>query len=166
MTSETRKWTRENGFAEPERDVTYNADKRFDITLPYGSKGERLIGSLLDLYNRGDKTIEVKRKSREDGKFYVELQNSPGHRGFQPSGLATTEADVWAFVLGGTGVFLFVTPRQLRTAIERNYGFPAEERRGSCPTKGRLLDFFDILSAIHDKPASRAQFGDEFRWPV
>lgn len=160
-----KRWTRENGFTEPPRDASYNGDKRFDITYNYGAKAEKFIGSILELVDRGDVKIEVKRKSREDGKFYVELEADPGGSGrFQPSGLTTTEADLWAFVVGGTGVAFWATPKQLRTAIDRNYGFPAKERVGSCPTRGRLLDFYDILNASHNGKPSQAQFGDDFAW--
>lgn len=165
MNDRPPRWTRENGFDVPPRDASYNGDKRFDITFRYGEKAEKFIGSILELVNSGDITIEVKRKSREDGKFYVELEADPGRRGhFEPSGLATTEADLWAFVVGGTGVAVWARPQQLMTAIERKYGFPAEEKQGTCPTRGRLLDFFDILAAVHEQPASRVQFGDDFLW--
>lgn len=167
MSHEYPRWNRQTGF-DAHRDVEYNGDKRFDITWKYGEKAEKLVGQICDLASlAGEARIEVKRKSREDGKFYVELESDPGRRGtYTPSGLSTTEADIWAFVVGGTGVMLMVRPDYLREAIKRNYGFPAKETRGSCPTKGRLLDFFDILCAVHEGNPSRAQFGDDFSWTV
>jgi hypothetical protein len=144
----------------------FNADKRWDITWKYGHAGEEIVAALCDLTDDGEVHIEVKRKSRNDWKFYIELEHDPGRsRRYKPSGLSVTEAPIYAVAIGAAGIVVYIRTEFLKEAIRRNYGQPAAEHHGSCPTRGRLLDFFDILNASMPGPASRAQFGDH-RWPA
>lgn len=142
-------------------DVTANDDSRFDISWKYGQQGEALVRHICGEINTGRVRIEVKRKRRDDGKFYVEMAHDPGRTGhYLPSGLSVTEAEFWWFAVADTGLGLTVGTALLKTAIERNYGLPAHERDGTCPTKGRLLDVWDLLIASRPGHASRSQFGD------
>ena len=67
----------------------------FDIDLRRGLYGE---GLLMDLLRKGNELIEVKTdyRAHETGNIAVELEC----RG-KPSGLTTTEADYWAFIIPG-----------------------------------------------------------------
>jgi hypothetical protein len=70
------------------------ADNRFDINLAEGEIAEAALRNLFT----GGVTIEVKRDFRvsETGNVAIEEAN----RG-KPSGITTTQADVWALVLDG-----------------------------------------------------------------
>lgn len=93
--------------------MTRGYDPRWDITLRYGEGGERYVYELLHM-SPGEH-IEVKRKSYIDDHFYFETEQSPRADGtFGPSGLNTTKADHWAFVIADTGVVVIVPTRLLR----------------------------------------------------
>ena len=66
------------------------ADSRFDINLLEGKLSESELSDILQ-------TVEVKKdyKTHKTGNIAVEFES----RG-KPSGIATTEAEWWAFVLG------------------------------------------------------------------
>lgn len=143
--------------------ITSNSDSRYDISWRYGvtEGGEALVRQICGEIDAGKVHIEVKRKRRIDGKFYVELEHDPGRRGrYIPSGLSVTEADFWAFAVADAGLVLMIRTTLLRVALERNYGLPAHETDGTCPTRGRLLDMWDLLNASKPGLASRAAFGD------
>ncbi len=156
-------WDRTHGFRSKPSSITSNSDSRYDVSWRYGvtEGGEALVRHVCGQVDDDHVWIEVKRKRRNDGKFYVELEHDPGRRGrFIPSGLSVTHADIWAFVIEDTANMHWTSTTVLKTAIERNYGFPAKETDGSCPTRGRLLSVFDLIGATKPGPASRAAFGD------
>ena len=108
----------------------------WDIDRGWGEEGQDVVKAL-SRYN-----IEVKRKRRLDDKIYVELEQDPGATGtrWKPSGLRTTQAEYWAFVVGETGVVMFFPAGLLRWAIyERQGGVDIAEIDGDNPTRGRLL---------------------------
>lgn len=88
-------------------------ERNFDIDLRYGNKGEELVLSLLN----GGQKIEVKtdRMAHKTGNIAIEFQC----RG-RLSGIATSEADYWAFVLNDNKFVLFIKTDILR-AIARLY---------------------------------------------
>jgi len=81
--------------------VEYNSDFRYDLKV--GQVSEKRLGELLT-----DKTIEVKRDFRASrtGKVFVEFFC----RG-KPSGISTTEADFWAFMITDETVVILPTRR-------------------------------------------------------
>jgi hypothetical protein len=93
----------------PGDDLTYNADHKYDLQLSQAKIDERRLGALL----LGGK-IELKSESwlwERTGNICVEYA-----RDGRPSGIASTEADVWAHELkavdGSTvGYFLIPVPR-------------------------------------------------------
>tara|TARA_R110002020_G_scaffold441924_2_gene652987 strand:+ start:649 stop:1050 length:402 start_codon:yes stop_codon:yes gene_type:complete len=79
--------------------LEYNNDFKYDLKV--GQLAEKWLGELLS-----GKTLEVKRDFRASrtGKVFVEFFC----RG-KPSGIATTEADFWAFVIDGDYVVILPT---------------------------------------------------------
>lgn len=71
----------------------------FDLDLAIGLQGEALVTSL---FSTGIK-VEVKRdlKASETGNLAIEVM----YRG-KPSGISTTKADYWAFVLNNSVIFV------------------------------------------------------------
>jgi hypothetical protein len=151
-------WTRAHGFREGRKQPpSWDVDWRYGVT----EGGEKLVREICGAVDSETVHIEVKRKRRTDGYFYVELEHDPGRRDvFVPSGLSITTADIWAFAIADSGLVLMTRTDALRTAIERNYGFPSKETDGSCPTHGRLISVWDLLSASKPGKPSRAAFGD------
>jgi hypothetical protein len=92
------------------------ADNRFDINLQEGKYAEELVKKLLS----GAYTIEVKKDYAvsRTGNVAVEVL----HDGL-PSGLVTSQADFYAFVLGGTeyndDIILFIRKERLWRIVEK-----------------------------------------------
>jgi hypothetical protein len=116
--------------------MTENYDHRFDLELGYGQEGEDRVADLLGL---AGSTVEVKRKRYTDLKFYVEVAQCPrGSLDYKASGINTTEADYWVYVVADTGVVVLIPRERLKRAAAA--APPAEEKDGDNPTKGRLVD--------------------------
>lgn len=98
--------------------MEYNNDFRYDLLVGQGA--ENFLGKLL-----ADKKLEVKldKIAPKTGNVFVEFYS----RG-KPSGLATTEADYWCFVIEGVGAFIISTERL--KAIARTCLAEGREKRG------------------------------------
>lgn len=85
-----------------------NADFRYDLEV--GQMYEKWLGDLLE-----GSTIEVKRDFRasQTGKVFVEFFCRE-----KPSGISTTEAEFWAFILAGKTVVLL--PTETLKVLARN----------------------------------------------
>lgn len=81
--------------------------KPFDIDVVYGEQGENHVLSLLN----GVTKVEVKtdRIAHHTGNVAIEYES----RGL-PSGISTTEADYWAFVIGENKTVIFITTKRLK----------------------------------------------------
>jgi len=133
--------------------VTERADgyePRFDIDMERGAQGEMFVAGILDALRNGGTRIEVKRddKSQFTGNVYVEYECMK--RGwYVPSGIATTEALIWVFVLEQDQLAVCIATERLkvlaRAAIRA--GRVGEERDGSHPTRGALVRITDLLLA-------------------
>lgn len=96
--------------------MEHNSDFRYD--LDFGLLGERLVLNIL-----ANKKIEVKTdkhtiKGRATGNIFIEYES----RG-KPSGIATTEADYWVFVLSNEQIAIFETEwlkEQARKYLNQN----------------------------------------------
>ncbi len=89
----------------------FNKDKRFDISLKEGEIKEKELADILT-----NKKIEVKfdKKFKETGNIAIEYTS----RG-KPSGICTTEADYWAFILEGTGMMLILGTKVLENKLKK-----------------------------------------------
>jgi hypothetical protein len=86
--------------------VEYNSDFRYDLKV--GQLHEKMLADLLE-----SKTVEVKRDFRasQTGRVFVEFFC----RG-KPSGISTTEADFWCFILDGETAIMLPTSKLERLA--------------------------------------------------
>lgn len=120
------------------------AEPRFDLDLAYGRQAELQIRDFLDWVAAGNGRVEVKRKRYLDHRFYVETHCDYAARGeYRPSGINATTAVVWAFVIGDTGIHVAIPTEILKAAVGQ--GRDVEERDGTCPTRGKLIDFAALL---------------------
>ncbi len=133
------------------------AEPRFDRDFTYGRQGELQIGEFLDWIATGNGRVEVKRKRYLDHRIYVETHCDKGRTGvFQPSGINVTAAHLWAFVLDDTGIHISIPTDLLRQALDDPSSRDAEERDGSCPTRGKLVDFCVLLFRLKQRRAAAA----------
>lgn len=120
--------------------IPVNRFSDFDLDLSKGQEGETLVNELLT----GGKTVEVKRdlKWHQTGNVYIEVQCKSRAGDWYASGLSTTKAAYWAFVLQDA-VFLVKTDTLIQTV--KNKG-----RRITCdiepnPSRGYLITIEDLL---------------------
>lgn len=87
--------------------------KNFDIDIEYGRQGENYLLDILET-----KRIEVKtdRIAHITGNVAVEYR----YRG-RPSGIATTEADYWAFILYDMTTIIMVPTDKLKSIARQKY---------------------------------------------
>lgn len=87
--------------------------KNFDIDIEYGRQGENYLLDILET-----KRIEVKtdRIAHITGNVAVEYK----YRG-RPSGIATTEADYWAFILYDMTTIIMVPTDKLKAIAREKY---------------------------------------------
>jgi len=116
----------------------------FDLDLSVGHEGEALVQELLT----GGQTVEVKRDLRwkETGNVYIETVCWSHNKGeWYPSGLSTSKAAYWAFVLE-TNVFLVPTDLLKQTVATRGRAINCNIQPN--PSKGYLIKIEDILNTI------------------
>lgn len=130
--------------------MTYQPE--FDVVMPdfsrdlvYGEAAEDVVEYL------SQARVEVKRKRRVDPVFYVETYQAPRGGQVKGSGINTTKADYFAYVIGDTGAIVFL-PVSLLKAACRN-AERKNESDGDNPTWGRLVRFSDF-DAVTKKRAA------------
>ena len=110
---------------------------KFDIDFAIGREGEENVLNLLEGIRLG--TVEVKTDVRaaDTGNLYLEYECLG-----KPSGIQTSKADAWAFVLGNGG-FVNIVPtdvlRYLYTQLVGHKKYCREMARGARPTRGVLI---------------------------
>ena len=113
----------------------------FDLDFSYGLGGEQLVKDILT----GGLTVEVKRDRRwvETGNIYIEtsMYSKAIHKWVE-SGLMTTKADRWAFVL--EDLVIIVSTDDLKKAIDK-YGRPISNKIEPNPSKGFLITINDLI---------------------
>ena len=122
--------------------MTYQPD--WDIDLRDGKAGEDLVRDTLLLT---DEQIEVKtdRKARSTGNLYIET-HCRRRDGWHPSGINTTKATAWFFVLDSDDkLMVSITTEALKRQVARFGRRVAEERDGTHPTKGVLVPLAGLL---------------------
>lgn len=137
---------------------TGKAEPRFDIDYKFGRQAELKIEELLHWIADGSKEVEVKRKRYLDLWFYVETHCDKGKRGeYLPSGINVTTAQVWAFVIGDTGLSVLFPTDLLQIMIGDSSSRDREEHDGSCPTRGKLVNLGALLYRAKQRAAALAR---------
>jgi hypothetical protein len=122
--------------------MDYNNDFRYDLKV--GQVGESLLGGLLS----GSITCEVKRDFwiGRTGNIAVEFES----RG-KPSGITTSEADYWAFVLAqeyNDEVIVFIKAERLKRIAREFYKKGSVKDMGDNNTsKAVLFPISEIINA-------------------
>jgi hypothetical protein len=118
----------------------------FDLDLSVGHEGESLVKELLT----NGQTVEVKRDLRwkETGNVYIETVCwSHNNSEWYPSGLSTTKAAYWAFVLE-TNVFIVPTETLKQVVTIRGRAINCNIQPN--PSKGYLIKIEDIINTIRN----------------
>tara|TARA_R100001082_G_scaffold16772_1_gene8435 strand:- start:1097 stop:1456 length:360 start_codon:yes stop_codon:yes gene_type:complete len=115
--------------------MEYNSDFRYDLKV--GQVAEQALAKIFE-----GKKVEVKRdrKARLTGNVFVEYES----RG-KPSGISTSEADYWCFVIEET--FILINSSRLKEIVEPLKGTDKERRGGDNNTSvGVLLRIKDLIN--------------------
>lgn len=129
-------------------------EPRFDLDLEFGQQGELFVTDIAEAVASG--MVEVKRDARwaYTGNVYVEYQCRRASGRYEPSGIASSDATVWAFVLGDTEVAVFLPAGLLKEFCREKFRAPnkhyylREETSGSHPTKGILVPLKELMDWI------------------
>ena len=114
----------------------------WDLDLRFGQQGEVMVNSLL---TAPIETVEVKRDRRwkETGNLYIETECwSDVLDCWYASGISTTKASHWAFILEDS--VLTVPTAKVSKAIAF-YGIRREMNRPEYSTKGFTITVADLL---------------------
>ena len=115
--------------------MEYNSDVRYDLKV--GQVAEQALAAIFE-----GKKVEVKRdrKARLTGNVFVEYES----RG-KPSGISTSEADYWCFVVEET--FILLTADRLKEIVDPLKGSDKERRGGDNNTSvGVLIRITDLIN--------------------
>jgi hypothetical protein len=112
--------------------MNYNNDFRYDLEI--GKEGETLVHKILS-----EKKLEVKRDSwtGRTGNLAIEYES----RG-NPSGIATTEADYWVFVLSREyedKVIIIIETDRLKDVARKYYMNGKTQKMGDSNTSMAVL---------------------------
>jgi len=119
--------------------MEYNSDFRYDLKV--GQVAEQALAKIFE-----GKKVEVKRdrKASLTGNIFVEYES----RG-KPSGISTTEADYWCFMVEET--FILLTTPRLKEIVASLKGSDRERQGGDNNTSsGVLIRISDIINT-HNK---------------
>lgn len=119
-------------------------EPRFDIDLEFGAQGEIFVMNVMNSLGTGSGSVEVKTdaKYEKTGNVYVEYECLKRGK-WIPSGIQTTTADFWAFVLGINTFCFFIATETLKDAAREKWRNPDNRKscdKGSCPTHGIVLN--------------------------
>jgi hypothetical protein len=128
----------------------------FDIDYAIGKQGELYVANIADAISAGDGSIEVKTDelALKTKRIYVEYE-CLRFGNWEPSGIATTCADFWAFVIGSDTVIVMPTWRlkALARVYFRQEFFRKSCERGSHPTHGVVIPLENILLKLFEDNA-------------
>ena len=116
----------------------------FDLDLAVGHQGEALVEQLLT----GGATVEVKTdlKWKETGNLYIETVCwSHNNENWYLSGLSSTKASYWAFVLEGTTLLV---PTEVLKQVVTARGRAITCNIPANPSKGYLIKVEDIINSL------------------
>lgn len=130
----------------------------FDIDLALGKQGELFVASIADALGSGSARAEVKTDAMiaRTGNVYIEYE-CQRRDGWHPSGIASTTAQIWVFVLPAN-VLVAAPVENVRERCRTSW-WRSDYRReclvGSHPTKGIavpvgkfVMDLYKFTSAI------------------
>jgi len=125
----------------------------WDLDLAVGHAGEKLVEELL---TRGKK-VEVKRdlKWMKTGNLYIETACwSSRKESWYASGISTTKADYWAFVLGESSLLVPTDTLKacvLNNGIEAHCDLPPDRSTGYRVTPQDILDTTRLIGGTNGR---------------
>lgn len=119
-------------------------ETRWDITAAKGSQGELYVADIIAALKADDVEIKYDDKFGRRGNLFIEIECMSHRSGaYEPSGLTTTKATLFAIVLGDSRGTIVVETAVLRElvnrAIEGGASVVDGAINGDHPTRGALI---------------------------
>lgn len=118
---------------------------QWDIDYQIGKQGELFMTNVLRSLGTARIEIKTDEMAARTGNVYIEYEC----RG-RPSGIATSKAEFWAWVLPGDIILVAKTSAVRDLARTYFRAGKSECRRGSHPTRGVLVPVKHILAGLRD----------------
>ena len=113
-------------------------EPRWDISRAIGAPAEQWVKDIRSALEHGSIEVKRDRLAMKTGNLYVEYECLRMGQ-FRPSGIRTTKADAWVFVLVEDSFGLILKTDYLRGLCDSPGVKTREETDGSHPTRGYLL---------------------------
>ena len=81
-------------------------EPRFDFDVRRGKVGEDYVGNILGKIANGSVEVKTDYGSNRTGNLYIEFEQQLQNGKWIPSGIASTEAEFWAFAFKNGAVFI------------------------------------------------------------
>ena len=81
-------------------------EPRFDYDVRRGKVGEEYIGTILEAIQNGSVEVKTDYGSNRTGNLFVEFEQKAPKGEWKPSGVATSEAEFWAFAFRDGAIFI------------------------------------------------------------
>lgn len=120
----------------------------WDLDLRDGKQGENLVADLLRI-----QTVEVKtdRRWHETGNIYIETHCASQKGDWYPSGVNTSKATHYAFVLNGAAL---IVEKDVLIQVVRQYGRKIKCDIPPNPSRGYLITPENLLAYVRQKSSS------------
>lgn len=120
----------------------------FDLDRAVGEQGELFVSSIAAALSAGTVEVKYEQAASKYGNVYIEFSCRRGGE-YVPSGIDTTGADLWAWVLGKNEPQIAVlVPVALARAVKERAvreGAIRTTIRGSHPTNGAIVSLASLL---------------------
>lgn len=134
--------TTQNDTPDVRQSVGYQP--KFDLDVKVGRRGESYLQHIIIAMLHGDTgTIEVKTDERAvtTGNVYIEYLSNG-----KPSGIARTQATLWATIIGGVVVIIPTVAVKAVTLAAVAAGNIRSMGRGSHPTVGAVIPIAEFIA--------------------
>ena len=81
-------------------------EPRFDFDVRRGQVGEEYVGTILEAIASGSIEVKTDYGANRTGNLYVEYEQETRAGDWRPSGIATSEAEYWAFAFMDGAIFI------------------------------------------------------------
>lgn len=81
-------------------------EPRFDYDVRRGKVGEEYVGTILEAIQNGSVEVKTDYGSNKTGNVFVEFEQKPEKGEWRPSGIATSEAEFWAYAFRDGAIFI------------------------------------------------------------
>lgn len=125
-------------------------EPRWDLDYEVGRQAEMWVSDIREALKSDSIEVKRDRRAAETGNVYVEYQCKKRGK-WEPSGIATTTAKLWMFVLVESEFGFVITTDTLKKvarAAKRNPNNIRKEEDGSHPTYGVVIRVSQLFSEI------------------